>query len=386
MDLSRVNFRDGLKHRAGREPHWQRIRVGCFIGYRPSKKDGAGTWLARIYDEETGKYRRKALGDFGALAPRDRFTAAKKEAEQFADLVETGGFNYTKIESVADACRSYAADRRDAESRFKRFVYDDPIAKVKLDKLRRRHLKEWRQRLEKSQALVSRNKQGPKRYRERSRSTINRDMVPLRAALFSVLAPGAPGTEAAWQEALVPNRNANTQRTRYLDLTQRRLLISHVSTEATPFVKALCLLPLRPGAMASLSAGDYDRRTRELTIGKDKSGKPRRIIVPKGFAAFIEKQMRAKLPTAPLFMRANGKRWCKETWNQPIAKATKEAKLLPGITSYTLRHSVITDLVNDGLPILTVAQISDTSVEMIERHYGHLNQAGAEQALARLAL
>jgi integrase len=93
-----------------------------------------------------------------------------------------------------------------------------------------------------------------------------------------------------------------------------------------------------------------------------------------------------KLPAAALFVRANGTRWNRHCWNAPIAVATAEAKLPFGITAYTLRHSVITDLVNGGLPILTVAQISDTSVEMIERHYGHLNREAAEQALAGLAL
>jgi hypothetical protein len=44
------------------------------------------------------------------------------------------------------------------------------------------------------------------------------------------------------------------------------------------------------------------------------------------------------------------------------------------------------DLVRDELPILTVAQISGTSVSMIEKFYGHLQQRQAEEALARLAL
>ena len=386
MDLSRVGAREALRPRPGNEPHWQRIRAGCFLGYRPSRQDGAGTWIARVYDEQTRKYERKALGDFGSLVARERFTVAKQEAETFADVIESGGFKLERLETVEDACRAYAVGRRDAEGRFKRFIYSDPIAKLKLDKLRRHHVKEWRERLEKCEALVSRNIKGPRRYRDRSRSTINRDMVPLRAALFKVKAPGVPGTEAAWQEALVPIRNADTQRTLYLDLSQRRSLLSHVTKGASPFVQALCLLPLRPGAMASLSTSDFDMRTRELTIGTDKSGKPRRIIVPDGVANLLAAQTKDKLPAAALFMRANGKRWSKDSWNLPIKEATAKAKLPSGITAYTLRHSVITDLVNSGLAILTVAQISDTSVEMIERHYGHLNRAAAEQALAGLAL
>jgi len=54
-------------------------------------------------------------------------------------------------------------------------------------------------------------------------------------------------------------------------------------------------------------------------------------------------------------------------------------------TAYTLRHSVLTDLVLGGLDLLTVAKISDTSVAMIEKHYGHLRQAVAAAALADLA-
>jgi hypothetical protein len=47
---------------------------------------------------------------------------------------------------------------------------------------------------------------------------------------------------------------------------------------------------------------------------------------------------------------------------------------------------VISDLVHDGLDLLTVAQISGTSVVMIERHYGHLRGDVAAGALARLVL
>jgi len=36
--------------------------------------------------------------------------------------------------------------------------------------------------------------------------------------------------------------------------------------------------------------------------------------------------------------------------------------------------------------MFTTAQLSGTSVEMIERHYGHLKQAVATPALAALAL
>jgi integrase len=384
LDLSKVGERERLK--AQREPHWQRLRAGCFLGFRPSKRGGKGTWIARVYDEDAGKYRLKALGDFGTLPGNEMFAAAKKEAERLAELVETGGEVRANMETVADACREYAKTRPEAGHRFRRYVYADPIAKVKLDKLRRRHVKEWRERLEAQPALVSRRKEGRATHRKRAASTVNRDMAVLRAALAKVLSPGAPNSEAAWQEALKAVPNANGRRTLYLDRSQRRKLVAKTDAEAAPFVRALCLLPLRPGALAALTASDFDKRTSELTIGKDKTGKPRRIQLPAEAANLLEAQAKNKLPGAPLFMRANGKAWDKETWKHPIAAAVTAAKLPNEATAYTLRHSTITDLVSAGLPLLTIAQISGTSAEMIERHYGHLASDAAVKALGKLAL
>jgi integrase len=383
-DLSKVGERERLK--AQREPHWQRLRTGCFLGFRPSKRGGKGTWIARAYDEDAGKYRVKSLGDFGTLAGNEMFAAAKKEAEKLAELVEAGGQLRAKIETVADACKEYAKTRPEAGHRFRRYVDDDPIAKVKLDKLRRRHVKEWRERLEAQPALVSRRSKGEAIHRARAASTVNRDMAVLRAALAKVLSPGAPNSEAAWQEALKATPNANGRRTLYLDRSERRKLLEKTGAEAAPFVRALCLLPLRPGALAALTAGDFDKRTAELTIGKDKTGKPRRIQLPQEAAKLLADQAKNKLPGAALLMRANGKAWSKDSWKQPIAVAVAAAGLPGDATAYTLRHSTITDLVSAGLPLLTIAQISGTSAEMIERHYGHLASDAAVKALGELAL
>ena len=384
LDLSKVGVRERLKAR--REPHWQRLRGGCFLGFRPSKRGGKGTWISRTYDEDAGKYRVKTLGDLGTLPGNEMFAAAKKEAEALAELVESGGDIRAKIETIADACREYAKASPEAGHRFRRYVYDDPIAKVKLSKLRRRHVKQWRERLEAQPALVSRRKEGEPIHRKRAASTVNRDMAILRAALAKVLSPGAPNSEAAWQEALKAIQNANGRRTLYLDRGQRRKLVEKTDAEAAPFVRALCLLPLRPGALAALTAGDFDKRTAELTIGKDKTGKPRRIQLPTEAAKLLTEQAENKLPGAPLFMRANGKPWDKNSWKLPIAAAVAVAKLPGHATAYTLRHSTITDLVSAGLPLLTIAQISGTSAEMIERHYGHLASDAAVKALGELAL
>lgn len=387
-DLSRIGEREKLKPKAGDEPHWQRLRQGCYIGYRPSRKKAGGTWFARVYDPETNRNSRKRLGDYGTLSGHEVYKQAKVDAESWAEAVETGGERSRDLVTVADACEAYLKQRPGAiaEGVFRRHVYPDPIAKLKLDKLRRHHLREWRKRLEEAPALMSRAKEGEKRTKERSKSTVNRDMVPLRAALGQVLKTGAPNTDAAWHEALRPFKGADKRRDLYLDKSERKLVIDAASDEARPFIKALCLLPLRPGALAALKVADFDRRTRALTIGKDKNGNPRQISMPQVFADFFADQVKSKHTAAPLFARAGGEAWNKDAWKYPVKAAVKDARVPAAASAYTLRHSVITDLIRARLPILTVAQLSGTSVAMIERHYGHLVRDDAEEALASIAI
>lgn len=388
VDLSKIGLRAKLKPRSDKEPHWQRLKAGWYLGYRPSKLGDNGSWFARAYDEDNRKYRRKGLGRFKQFTGNDVFSAAKKGAEAFAELVETGGIQEEKLETVADACRAYLDEKPGsiAEGVFRRHVFSDPIARIKLEKLRRRHLQSWRKRLEQAPALISRSKKGEKRVKIRSGATINRDMVPLRAALWRVLPPGTPKSDAAWQEALKPIKGADRRRDIYLDRDERRRLLEALEPDIEPFVRALCLLPLRPGALAGLKVSDFDKRTRTLTIGSDKNGIPRQISMPQNISEFLSEQSKSKLPGAWIFTRSDGVPWSKDKWKKPIKTAVKAAELPCRASAYTMRHSVITDLVRGGLPILTVAQMSDTSVAMIEKHYGHLVRNDAEEALAKLML
>ena len=97
-------------------------------------------------------------------------------------------------------------------------------------------------------------------------------------------------------------------------------------------------------------------------------------------------QVTGKLPTVHIFVRHSGGAWNKDSWKHPIKDAARAADLPEAVSAYTLRHSVITDLIRVRLPILTVAQLSGTSVAMIENHYGHLVRDDAEDALASLAI
>ena len=87
-----------------------------------------------------------------------------------------------------------------------------------------------------------------------------------------------------------------------------------------------------------------------------------------------------------MFARADGEQWVKDKWKGPVKDAVAAAKLPSGVSAYTLRHCVLTDLVAAGVPLLTVAQLADTSAAMIEQRYGHSTAGAAAEALEGLAL
>lgn len=69
-------------------------------------------------------------------------------------------------------------------------------------------------------------------------------------------------------------------------------------------------------------------------------------------------------------------------------KRVKNLCGLPGeLIFYALRHDFISRLVAAGVPLLTVARLAGhKSVEMIEKHYGHLCPASASNALNLLSI
>jgi integrase len=211
-------------------------------------------------------------------------------------------------------------------------------------------------------------------------------MTCFRAALNLAFADGLITTDFAWRRKLVPVKNADRRRELYLKRAQRKKFIEKASPDLGQFLRGLALVPLRPGALAALRVGDYDSHLKVLKVGKDKNGQERKIKLPEATAKFFAEVSKRKPAGDPLVSRADGKAWDKDAWKWPVKAAATAAKLPPGTTAYTLRHSVISDLVHDGLDLLTVAQISCTSVAMIERHYGHLRSDVAAGALARLAL
>jgi integrase len=393
MGITTVAGQAQLKPRSA--VYWHKLHAGQHVGLRKSKS--AQTWYARAYDGE--KQVRKSLGAFDHLPPNERFSAAGKAAEQWFKHVDAGGA--TRSITVLEACERYIQALRDekgdasaeAEAGYvRRFIARDKIASIPVDKLVKAHVADWRKRMERrpvaqpKRGKRCRNPEPLPAPRKRKPVSVNRNMVTLRAALNLAKAEGYATTDLAWAQALKPIKGVANQRTLYLDRKQRKALIGTLPDDAARFVRGLCELPLRPGALAALTVADYDARHRLLRIGSDKAGEGRFVPLPPDTAKFVAEQARRKLPAAPLFARWDGSAWNKFAWMKAIGEAVEAARLPPQTTAYTLRHSVITDLVVGGLDLHTVAKVSGTSIAMIEKYYGKLRQDVARDALAALAL
>jgi site-specific recombinase XerD len=366
MDISKLGERNRLKPR--REPYWRRLSPGRFVGYRVPEDGSPGGWIARLYDPAARKQAHKALGTFADFAAGERFGEAKNAAEAWFKHITGGGERRDPtIQDVADA---YSKPRPEAAARFARTLADTELAAVRLSQLSARQLRTWRESLS-------------DRY---APATVNRELVPLRAALNAAWREGFAISPAVWSDALRPARGADRKRTLYLDRKQRRALIDAATEEIQPLLEALCLVPLRPGAMAALKVASFEGRTRTLSIGTDKGGAPRQLVLPKETAALFARQTEGQKVEAWLFRRSDGGQWLRDAWDYYIKRAAAAAGLPAETVAYTLRHSTITDLIAGGLDALTVARLSSTSLEMIDRHYGHLLARTAERGLAKLKL
>lgn len=368
FDIDKARVRNHLDVR--REPYWGApIERGLFLGFR--KLEDGGTWIARQRDDD-GKQRYQSIGHVASIAHDDAVKAARAWAKALDAGVDT-----SEVATVAEACEAYVKDRRqevgdananDANGRFERTVYGHALGKVKLAKLRMQQLKDWRAGLDMSDASK------------------NRTLSALKAALnFAVASRYADASKAVEWEQVKPYE-VTKRRDLYLNRKQRQALVQELPEYARPFVRALCLLPLRPGALAAATVGDLDAKRTALRIVKDKAGAGRVIALSPDASKLMREHAKSKLPGAPMIAYPDGSRWTKERWKKPITEAAEAAELPSGVCAYTLRHSVITDMLVGGMDSLTVARMAGTSLAMIEKHYGHLLHDHAAKAMAGLAL
>lgn len=147
----------------------------------------------------------------------------------------------------------------------------------------------------------------------------------------------------------------------------------------------------RPGEIIHAQAKDYDRDLRALvyqaipSAGRHKhktarTGKPR-VIYLVGDALATVDRLANERPNGPLFLSRTRKRRGPERgmhgeWTRSCVRhlvVTIRRKIgMKGFVLYSFRHSFAVRWLRAEKPVMSLAEVLGTSVQMIQHHYGHL--------------
>lgn len=381
-DLSRKRDREQLAPR--REPYWQRLGAGAYLGFRR----GPDTWLVRFRGRDE-KQQYCSLGE--ALD----FDEAKHLAEEWLSQCAHSSARTLKRDTVMAALETYLADLRrhnredaadTAEGRFRTSLefnfkdrrYRDPLAELQLEQATQDDFLEWRDRLRPG----------------RLPRTVNRLVRALCAGLNRAHRLGHMGNPAAWRLEQLPDDD-ESETAVFLTPMQRKGLIAAASPPAAAFLRGLELSGARPKELASATSAAFDGERLKLSHRKGRPPKLRsRYVVLDGEGvAFFKAQAKEKLPSALLFAADRHKPWRRHMWAQEVRaaiaahnKSARGAERIPAEASaYSFRHARISELLQVyGVDPLTVAAQTGTSLRMIERTYFKFIRSAMLENLANL--
>jgi integrase len=383
---------------ARREPYWTVISAGCAIGYRKGAK--GGTWIARFRDT-AGKQHYEALGaaddarDPNGLDAFD-FVQAQSQARRWFDRqaredageAPAGGADdgpYTVAKALRDYRSDYlhrggkAVDRLDSSAAA--WVLRE-LGSLPLDRLTKKRIEHWHRKVAETPARLRTKAGAEQKYREldtspegvrRRRSTANRVLTILKAALNHAYREGKCPTDDAWR-AVRAFREADAARLRYLSDDEARRLANASPPDFRALVSGALLTGCRYGELAAMTVDDFNPDAGTLRVCQAKSAKPRHVVLTQEGRNFIAQRAAGKPGSARLFLRGNGKPWGKSKQQRPLSAACEAARIDPPVNFHGLRHTYASRLAMRGVPLAVIAkQLGHADTRMVEKHYGHLS-------------
>lgn len=427
-----------ITNRAGRaklaartKPYYRRVEGDLHLGYyRPATKGLAGTWIARRYIGEA-RYETKGLGaaDDRTDVPADgntvlTFDQAQTKARDWSRAQAAAARAAEAAEgapTVRKAVESYLAGRkaraaragRDAELRLTHHVLGAPLAGIALTALTERDLASWREGLRRG-GRAHKPSEAPL-----APATLARLLNDLRAALtaaarkarlpadlLSIIREGLRAPEA-------PDRARAKQ---VLSDADVRRVVDAARANDDDFgalVMVLAATGARLDQVARITVADLQPEARRVMVPVSRKGRGTKqaphlaVPLPDDVLAKLRPLTAGRAGHEPLLMRwhhrqepgdkAMGRRprWVQDgrrPWSmsseltRPWRAVVKAAGLPGDLVPYCLRHSSIVRGLRTGLPVRLVAAVHDTSVAMIEKHYGAFIVDATEELLRRAVL
>ena len=231
-------------------------------------------------------------------------------------------------------------------------------------------------------AAQSRPKAGKPRFRgspttddgtHARRSTANRVLTMLKAALNHAYDEGHVENRDAWGRKLKPFRNVDVARVRYLTVAHAERLLNPCDADFRPLVRAALETGCRYSELTRMEVQDFNSDANTVTIGKSKSGKVRHVALTPEGAGFFRQHSAGREGTEAMFRRADGSTWAKSDQSRPMRAACAHARIKPAVSFHALRHTWASLAAMNGVPLMVVAKnLGHVDTRMVEKHYGHL--------------
>ncbi len=394
--------RETLKARG--KPYYRAIDAFLHLGYRKGR--AGGKWVVRRY-AGAGQYVIETLeGVADDLSDADGVTVLSyRDAQRMARALasqrgrEAAGESTSGPLTVRRAVEEYLASLaargksvHDATNRAELYIYPE-LGELEISKLTAPVLREWHEALGKAPRRVRTKKGAAPRFlptprtaeeRRSRKSSANRTLTTLKAALNRAFEDGKVAADAAWR-SVPPFQGVESARIRYLTMDEIARLANACVPDFRNLVNAALLAGCRLGELTALRADDFNPDAGTLRISESKSGKPRHVILTAEGQQFFAGLAAGRPAEALMLTRADGSAWGK--WNQrrPMLEACQRARIKPAVGFHVLRHSYASHLVMAGVPLQVAAQnLGHADTRMTERHYAHLAPSYVAEVIRRL--
>jgi integrase len=291
----------------------------------------------------------------------------------------------TKPLTVADAIESYIefleSNRKSGrEGRYAANAFILPtLGKIEVAALTTDEIEAWLKKLAKAPARI-RTKKGEKQQfkkdadpqRERRRkSTANRILTVLKAALNRAWRSGKVTSDSAWRR-VEPFEGVDSARVRYLAMGEVRGFLEKSAPDFKRLARGALETGARYGELCRMTVADFNADSDTVHVGESKSNKARHIVLTEQGAAFFASITKDRPGDSPMFLKADGQAWLRDHQKEPMTEACKLAEIKP-MGFHGLRHTWAAHAVMNGTPLIVVAKnLGHTSTKMVEKHYGHL--------------
>lgn len=372
------------------KPHYRVLEEGLHLGYR-RLKTGTGNWVVRHYVGDQ-KYELETIGPADDLSDADgikilSFSQAQAKARTL--MVErankvAGKTGPLTVKAATEAYIEFLEAKRKSAN-FSRYVANafilPALGDIEVKDLTKGEIESWHHELAKAGARIRVRKGEEQRFKDvidvdehqrRRRSTANRVLTVLKAALNRVWRDQNVPSDAAWR-AVEPFKGVDAARVQYLKLDEAQRLLNASDQDFRRLARGALETGARYGELTRLKVSDFGHNSGTVSIRKSKSSKSRHIHLTEEGVAFFRSITAGRSGSTFMFLKDNGEPWKKDHQKDPMRAACLRAKIAPPMGFHGLRHTWASHAVMNGVPMLVVAKnLGHSDTRMVEKHYGHL--------------